>query len=381
MSMCNEAKGALVRRVALSGSDGAIKERRSRPALLFGLSLAALSLLLTLAFPGRAFAAAAGGAPALGVKEGLVAVLPAGFLEAFSLVVLSEIGDKTFFVAGLFAMKTTRLIAFTGAMAALAVMTTVAVATGQLFQRLPKVGALVGVPVADYITIATFLFFGAKLLSEAYRMENGDKSSMTEELDDAKNDLGSVEDKLAGTRKKILQCFHLAFAAEVGDRSFIATVALSAAYNPIAVGLGAIGGHALATGIAVVSGVYLAKYLSPQVRPPHTAGYQGMFGNPFLTFRYLIRGNPAICLRYCLPCDLWIIQFRGIHETPLASAVWRESPHFLLFTRGDRGSSKNLKDLKDRGPTPDKHRGTSPVRTRTPPGPYRRPMPRVLGGS
>eukprot|EP00290_Baffinella_frigidus_P019846 CAMPEP_0180218416 /NCGR_PEP_ID=MMETSP0987-20121128/17667_1 /TAXON_ID=697907 /ORGANISM="non described non described, Strain CCMP2293" /LENGTH=188 /DNA_ID=CAMNT_0022178439 /DNA_START=173 /DNA_END=740 /DNA_ORIENTATION=- len=138
-----------------------------------------------------------------------------------------------------------------------------AVLIGQLFQHLPEIGILKGVPVADYITIVTFLFFGGKLLSEAYRM--GDNSSITEELDDAKDSLELVKDKLAGTRKKILQAFLLVFAAEIGDRSFIATVALSAAYNPVAVGLGAIGGHALATGIAVISGVYLAKYLSPRI--------------------------------------------------------------------------------------------------------------------
>jgi len=88
-------------------------------------------------------------------------------VEAFSLVVLSELGDKvqschgaplprwcrgaftcasaflavrsvtrapwqTFFVAGLFAMKTNRAIAFTGAILALAVMTSVAVFLGQV---------------------------------------------------------------------------------------------------------------------------------------------------------------------------------------------------------------------------------------------------------
>ncbi len=92
-----------------------------------------------------------------------------GFLQAFSLVFVSEIGDKTFFIAGalvaglcggraaghrpaaescvltqltrrthahtptgLLAMKTSRLISFTGSMAALTVMTILSVLIGQV---------------------------------------------------------------------------------------------------------------------------------------------------------------------------------------------------------------------------------------------------------
>ena len=53
------------------------------------------------------------------------------------------------------------------------------------------------------------------------------------------------------------------------------------------------------------------------------------------------------------------------------------------------GRNQNLKDLKDRlrngaicnGADWDGYRGTSLIRKRTPLGPYRRPMPKVLGGS
>ena len=97
-----------------------------------------------------------------------------GFYQAFSLVFLSEIGDKTFFIAGLLAAQTSRLISFVGSMGALAVMTIISVLIGQIFHAVPS-GLGDGLPLDDICAVFAFAFFGYKTLKEgknAYRTED-----------------------------------------------------------------------------------------------------------------------------------------------------------------------------------------------------------------
>jgi hypothetical protein len=106
-----------------------------------------------------------------------------GFYQAFSLVFLSEIGDKTFFMAGLLAMKTSKFISFVGSMAALAVMTVISVVIGQVFHGVPS-GIAQGIPLDDVAAVLAFAFFGIKTLKDAIEMDP-DASVMEEELADA----------------------------------------------------------------------------------------------------------------------------------------------------------------------------------------------------
>ncbi|CAM9347693.1 unnamed protein product [Phaeothamnion confervicola] len=199
-----------------------------------------------------------------------------GFFQAFSLVFVSEIGDKTFFIAALLAAKTSRLVAFAGAVGALAVMTVLAVLIGVAFHAVPA--ALTStIPFDDYVAVAAFLFFGLNTLKDAYQLPD-DSSGIDNEKEEAEEEVKKVgTEKKASAWALILQTFSLVFAAEFGDRSFLTTIALGAAQNPLSVGFGALAAHASATGIAVAGGALLSQYISEKV-----VGYIG--GSLFIVF-------------------------------------------------------------------------------------------------
>jgi putative Ca2+/H+ antiporter (TMEM165/GDT1 family) len=183
-----------------------------------------------------------------------------GFYQAFSLVFVSEIGDKTFFMAGLLAIQTSKVTSFLGSMAALAIMTFISVLIGQVFHAVPS-GLSQGIPIDDVAAVLAFAFFGIKTLKDAIAM--GESSVMEEELEEAEETVDESNVSKSTTKwAQLLSIFGLVFAAEFGDRSFLSTIALSAAQNPLSVAGGAIAAHAIATGIAVSGGSYVAKYVS-----------------------------------------------------------------------------------------------------------------------
>lgn len=239
---------------------------------------AALVAVTSVLLPHPAMAAASGAVvdAAAGGGGGLMSYISPGFAQAYSLIFLSELGDKTFFVAGLLAIKYSRLISFTGSVGALGVMSVIAVLIGQVFHTVPA-SVTNGLPLDDIAAAALFAYFGLKTIKDSYDLPS-DGGDANDELEDAQQVVDEVGEKAAGgTLALILQTFSLVFVAEIGDKSFISTIGLGAAQNPVSVALGAIAGHATATGIAVVSGGFVSRFLSEKV-----IGYIG--GVLFLLF-------------------------------------------------------------------------------------------------
>jgi Ca2+/H+ antiporter, TMEM165/GDT1 family len=195
----------------------------------------------------------------LGVLD--AGLLPQQMFEAFTkgllLVGFSELGDKTFFITAILAMRHPRRWVLTGAIAALAAMTVISVLMGQAVSHFPKA-------YVQGVEIVLFIAFGLKLLYDATQMAH---QPNLEEQKEAAVAVEKAEAKLSkssrrGTWVIVGEAFSLIFLAEWGDRTQFATIALAAANNPLGITLGSIVGHAICAAIAVMCGRFVCGRIS-----------------------------------------------------------------------------------------------------------------------
>jgi len=213
----------------------------------------------------------------------------AAFTQAFFMILATEIGDRTFFIAAIMAMRNPRLVIWSSAIAALVLMTLISCIFGMT--------AIVFVPkeYVHWAVVAIMFFFGLQLLRNGFKMDPNEGFDDLEELesderlgnkgkDDEENfDIEKAKEKKSSSStgrdniwKRImcficnkpqmsavaLQAFTLTFLAEWGDRSQLATIALSASNPPLGVLCGGIIGHSMCTGLAVIGGRLIANYVS-----------------------------------------------------------------------------------------------------------------------
>jgi len=189
-----------------------------------------------------------------------------GFTDAtftsLSMILVSEIGDETFIIAALMAMRHPRSIVLSGALSALIIMTVLSTGLGRIVPN------LISKKHTNNAATVLYTFFGSRLLYIAWKADPHHTPQ---------KELEEVEEKLEGGQQKkslvrrvfarfctpiFLEAFILTFLAEWGDRSQIATIALAAHKNPWGVTLGATVGHTICTSIAVVGGRLLALKIS-----------------------------------------------------------------------------------------------------------------------
>ena len=276
------------------------------------------------------------------------------------MILFSEVGDKTFLVAALMAMRHPRILVFSAAFSALIAMTVLSAVLGHTVPTLlPK-------RFTNFAAAILFLVFGAKMLREGYVMSPDE--GVGEEMKEVEMELeekehlarrnsrrrssispyvleagrarrsrsssrlpapprspssspsrspspngSSIAGILAGLHNLLslllspawVQTFVMTFLGEWGDRSQIATIAMAAGQDYWWVTGGAISGHAVCTAAAVIGGRAIAGKVSMRVGKLNLPS-----GNP-LNYACINRCDSDIGRRFRFPRVRIDISSRG----------------------------------------------------------------------
>lgn len=112
--------------------------------------------------------------------------------QGFAMIIASEIGDKTFLIAAILAMRHPRAVVFAGAFGSLVVMSILSAALGHVLPTLiPK-------NWTQFAASALFFVFGAKMLQEGREMQAGN-SKIQEEMHEAEEEIEEDTARIDGT--------------------------------------------------------------------------------------------------------------------------------------------------------------------------------------
>lgn len=227
------------------------------------------------------------------------AALVHAFVASLSVILVSELGDKTFIITAIMAMKNSRSLVFFASALALLTMTVLSVGMGVAVTVVPKV-------YTHNASIVLFVCFGLKMLKEAYDIKEDAEESEFDEVkrsleaneqdlsDEAASAAGAEPEVLDKTKEEqiieaeeavqspqwnlksyasdmfgklrmaplFIKIYTMIFVAEWGDRSQISTIILAAREDVAGVFLGSFIGHLTCTGAAVVGGRFVAEMIS-----------------------------------------------------------------------------------------------------------------------
>merc|ERR1719391_776869 len=121
-----------------------------------------------------------------------------GFVESLSVILVSELGDKTFFIAAILAMQNNKLTVFLAAISALATMTILSALLGFV------VTTFIPREYTYYTCTAIMFLFGIKMLWEAWKMKPNESEETQREVEkeeEMKNMNPSNEDDIEECEK------------------------------------------------------------------------------------------------------------------------------------------------------------------------------------
>ena len=199
----------------------------------------------------------------------------AAFGSSLTAITLAELGDKTFFMALILAVRHRARWVFIGSFAALTAVTLISLALGYgLRELLPQ-------SLVPWLAAVLFLSFGIKLLIDAQGMA---ANAATEEKAEAEQVINTAESSKAFNTAwaVIWEAFVLVFIAELGDRTQFTTIFMATAPAQVfsfgGLLAGTLLGHALVTWLAVGAGKWIGQWVNERLLYRLSGGLFLVFG-------------------------------------------------------------------------------------------------------